>query len=162
MKRRRVAQNTTDAAQAMAMAGEAVSRLASGGNVGSSIQTLVVVAAGTQADVAPAVPLTAKTSGRFLVLAQTSGTAGVGGTDMLGNIYATIGGGPRNPVALVEMAGIAATAPLAAATKTGCTMIALVTGVPIGTVVNVEMSAQATGGSYTAAPLEGQLIVIEL
>jgi hypothetical protein len=98
MKQRRVAQNTVDAAQALVMAGAAVAATAGGGNSGTQSQVLTTVLAGTSGDVAAPLVLTAKTSGKFLVIAQTSGTAGAGATDMLGNIYATINAGFRNAV----------------------------------------------------------------
>jgi hypothetical protein len=63
------------------------------------------------------------------------------------------------------MAVIVASVPLAAAMKTGTTMVALVGGLvpaPIGATVTLEMSVTTIGGSYTAAPLQGTLFAMEL
>ena len=158
--RSRIRENTIDAAQATAMAAAAAASGASGPVSGFSAQVLTTIASGVTADVAPVLNMIARKRGHFLILGATSGAAGIGSTNVRGDLYATIGTGSRNVIATLEMAGLAGLAALGAATNTGCTMIAIL-GIPVGSTLALEMAVTPLGGSYIAAPAQGILIALE-
>jgi hypothetical protein len=168
MRSSRIRENTIDAASALLGEG-------AGGEATDALRNLAIVAglgatviaAGTGGAVSDVAHLTAKVSGKFLVLGTTSGTAAIGANQLIASLQHSVDGGVTwifdTPV---EFGGLPAVGGVAAIEHVSATLVGVAThAAPIGTAVQfrIFVDASASGGSYTTGTASlGTLIVFEL